>query len=144
VSRPGSRRDHQKFCDTEGWQAVRNARGQGVGHHITYELALLDGQILRTRISRPANTERYGPALWAAILGPQQFDVTEDEFWLCVDKGVTPHRPGEVAALPREALPADLVYQLLHKVKLTEPEVAALTRQQAIDLMTEYWSKPQP
>lgn len=141
VSRPASRRQHQTFCESEGWELVRNAQGQAVRHHITYKLPLADGRILRTRISRPANSENYGPALWSAILGPHQLDVTEAEFWACVERGIMPIRPGAPPAVPAAALPADLVYQLLHKAKLTEQEVAALTRQQAIGRMTEFWSR---
>ncbi len=141
MSRPASRRQHQKFCESEGWELVRNTQGQAVRHHITYTLPLADGRILRTRISRPANNETYGPTLWSAILGPHQLDVTEDESWACVEHATRPIRPGLPPTVPAEALPADLVYQLLHKVKLTEREVAGLTRQQAIDRMTEFWSR---
>lgn len=121
---------------------MRIAQGRAVRHHITYKLPVADGRILRTRISRPANNQTYGPALWSAILGPHQLDVTEDEFWACVEDGTKPIRPGLLPTAPAEALPADLVYQLLHTVKLTEQEVAALTRQQAIDRMTEFWARP--
>lgn len=121
---------------------MRNAQGQAVRHRITYELALADGRILRTRISRPPNAETYGPALWSAILGPHQLDVAEDEFWACVDDGIAPTRPGLAVEVPAHALPADLVFQLLHKLKLSEAEVAALTPHRAIELMTEFWSRP--
>lgn len=142
MSRPGSRREHKKFCDSEGWDLVRDSHGQPVRHHITYELPLADGRILRTRISHPANNTTYGPALWSAILGVAQLDVTEDQFWDCVERGIKPPRPGGLPEVPAQALPAELVYQLLHKLKLSEMEVASLTRQEALDLMVEYWSRP--
>jgi hypothetical protein len=142
VSRPGSRRRHQRFCEAEGWELVRNAQRQALRHHITYELALGDGGVLRTRISRPANAETYGPALWSAILGPHQLDVTEAEFWACVEDGITPVRPGQAPTAPAEALPAELVFQLLHKLKLPDAEVSTLTHRQAVDRMTEFWSRP--
>jgi len=141
VSRPGSRREHRKFCDTEGWSLVRNARGKAVRHHVGYELPLADGRVLRTRISRPANNERYGPALWAAVLGPAQLDVTEAEFWACGQDGVLPVRADRAVAPPR-ALPADLVHQLLHGVGLTEAEVAPLSLAEALERLNEWWSQP--
>jgi hypothetical protein len=144
VSRPGSRRHHQKFCETEGWELVRDARGRSVGHHITYELPLADGRILRTRVSRPANADTYGPRLWSEILGSSQLAVTEDQFWSCVDDGIKPIRPGQQTPVPAEALPADLVYALITKLRVPEGEVAAMTLQQAMDMMNEYWSKPKP
>ncbi|MGQ0464192.1 MAG: cytotoxic translational repressor of toxin-antitoxin stability system [Sporichthyaceae bacterium] len=142
MSRPASRRQHQQFCETEGWEIVRNAQGQAVRHHITYRLHLADGRILRTRISRPANNETYGPQLWSTILGPLQLDVSESAFWDCVDHGVTPPRPGAAPPIPSAALPAELVYQLLHKLQLTEEEVGHLNLEQAVAKMSEYWSKP--
>ena len=56
-SHAASRREHRRFCEIEGWAEVLNARGKPTEHHITYELALGDGRVYRTRISRPANTD---------------------------------------------------------------------------------------
>lgn len=138
-----SRRQHKQFCDTEGWQEVANARGRPVRHHLTYELALADGRVLRTRVSRPANNDVYGPSLWSAILR-DQLDVTEAQFWDCVRRGVKPPRPGTPAQAPERALPAGLVYQLVHTVGVPEAEVAQMTREQAIARMAEHWSAPPP
>lgn len=141
MSRSASRRQHQKFCEIEGWEQVADAQGRPVGHHITYRLALTDGRVLRTRISRPANNDTYGPQLWSHILG-EQLAVTEAEFWECVGQGNPPVRPGQQPPAPAESLPADLVHQVLTKLHLSDSDVAALTRQQAIDLMTTYWTAP--
>ncbi len=141
MSRPASRRQHQRFCEIEGWDQAADAHGRPVGHHITYRLALADGRVLRTRISRPANNDTYGPQLWSHILG-EQLAVTEGEFWECVGQGNPPVRPGQQPPTPAEALPADLVHQLLTKLHLPESDVAALTRRQAIELMTAYWTNP--
>lgn len=141
MSRAASRRQHKQFCDTEGWEEVKNARGKPVRHHITYELRLADGRILRTRVSRPANFESYGPSLWTAILR-DQLDTTEDQFWDCVDRGVQPPRPGQHGPVPAKALPAGLVHQLLYTLGLGEEQVANLSKDEAVALMTEHWSKP--
>lgn len=135
-----SRRDHDRFCKTEGWDEIRNARGGKVGHHITYELRLPDGPILRTRVSRPADNTAYGPAMWKHIL-TDQLDVTEAEFWACVrdkqlpDRGATAHEP------PAKALPASLVHQLIHVAGIPENEVASMSLECAIEVMAAHWSR---
>lgn len=141
MSGAASRRQHKQFCDIEGWETILNARGKPVVHHITFELALSDGRILRTRISRPANNERYGASLWAAIVR-DQLDVTEDSFWACVDGRVLPPRPGSGATLASTGLPASLVHQLKATLGLSDDEVAALSKDDAVALMTAFWSQP--
>ena len=91
MSRSGSRADHHRFCKIEGWAEVQNARGTAVGHHITFELALSDSRILRSRISRPADGTAYGTGLWKAIL-KDQLCVSEAEFWTCVTDRLPPVR----------------------------------------------------
>ena len=66
-----TRADHEKFCRIEGWTSVRNARGSETNHHVTYELALPDGNVLRTRVSHPIDRSDYGPALWSHVLRDQ-------------------------------------------------------------------------
>ena len=142
MSGAASRRQHQQSCDREGWDEVKNARGKPVQHHLTYELRLADGRVLRTRISRPANNDCYGASLWTAILR-DQLDVTEDQFWDCVDRGVKPSRPDQDSQVPSTALPASLVHQLLHTLGLSEEHVATLSKDEAVALMSEHWSNPE-
>jgi hypothetical protein len=141
VSRPGSRADHYRFCRIEGWEEVRNSRGQAVRHHITLALELADGRILRTRISRPANNTTYGPNLWSTIL-KDQLAVTGDEFWACVDTKQLPDRGSAGPPVPTRALPAQLVFQLLHEVGLPEEQVAHMTLEEATAVLVAHWSKP--
>lgn len=141
MSRAASRRDHKRFCETEGWAEVRNARGRPTQHYITYELSLPDGRVLRTRISRPANAETYGPSLWGHILD-EQLDVTEGEFWDCVDHGSIASRTRAGAEVPQTALPADLVYQLVHTLGLGAQEIEGMTREEAVQRLSEHWSRP--
>ena len=138
---PGSRRDHDRFCRTEGWARVRNARGGQVGHHLTYELTLPDGRILRTRISRPPNTETYGRGLWKHILS-DQLEVTEAEFWACVDEHELPDRAPATGEVPASALPAGLALQLIRTAGIPEAEVATMSLQRALEVMNQFWSQP--
>lgn len=139
--RAGSRADHNQFCLIEEWEAVRNARGGKVRHHITFELLLFDGRRLRTRISRPADNTAYGPSLWKAILR-EQLEVTEDEFWACLKNKQLPNRGQDAEPEPVAALPAGLVYQLIHVAHVPEDEVRQLTLEQANARMSEHWSGP--
>ncbi len=141
MSGQASRREHKQFCDIEGWDTVLDARGKKLRHHITYELALSDGRVLRTRISRPANNDTYGPRLWTAILR-DQLDATEAAFWDCVEHHVLPPRPGSDAAPAAAGLPASLVHQLKTTLGLSDADVAALSKDEAVARMSAYWSQP--
>jgi hypothetical protein len=110
-----------------------------VRHHVTYELHLHDGRILRTRISHPPDRTTYGKSLWSHVLR-DQLDVTEAELWACVHDKVKPDRGKPT--VPAEALPADLVHLLITRLDLSEAEVATMTRAEAIARMQEHWSRP--
>ncbi|MGW7292633.1 cytotoxic translational repressor of toxin-antitoxin stability system [Streptomyces xiamenensis] len=131
------RENHDRFCRTEGWKQIRDARGRTGTHHVTFELALYDGRILRTRISHPVDRTGYGPAIWRHILR-DQLDVAEEEFWACVQRGELPDRG--TPEPPREALPADLVHLLLHRVGLDEETVAGMTKNDAVARLQQYWT----
>lgn len=134
---PGTRDDHEKFCKIEDWAPVKNARGQKVRHHPTYELALHDGRILRTRISRPVDRTTYGPSLWSAILR-DQLEVSADAFWGCVAGGVLPDRGAP--EVPAEALPLSLVIQLTRTAGLSEDAVAAMSKAEAVQALNDFWT----
>ncbi|MCQ9183213.1 cytotoxic translational repressor of toxin-antitoxin stability system [Streptomyces sp. IBSBF 2953] len=104
---------------------------------MTYELALHDGRILRTRISHPVDRTAYGPAMWRHML-QDQLDVTEDEFWACAQQCELPDRGASEP--PCEALPADLVYLLIHRVGVGENAVAGMTKEEAVARLQKYWT----
>lgn len=133
-----ARQDHERFCRVEEWTRVRDARGRTGTHHVTYELALKDGQVLRTRISHPVDRTTYGPSIWGHILR-DQLQVSADEFWACARNGVKPDRGAPEP--PADALPADLVYLLINRVGLAESEVATLTRGEAVSRLQQYWAE---
>jgi hypothetical protein len=131
-----TRKDHQNFCLNEGWIQIRNARGKG-GHHVTFELTLPDGQILRTRISHPPNRQTYGPSIWTHILR-DQLHVSEEEFWVCVREGKAPQRARNAPTVP--SIPAGVVAQLLsHGIE--ESEVRLMSRAEAIERLNVIWSQ---
>lgn len=133
-----TRTAHESFCKTEGWQVVRSATGRRNTHHDTYQLSLPNGDVLRTRVSRPANKETYGPRTWAHILR-DQLKVTEGEFWDCAERGIVPDRGQAPVNRPR-GIPTQVLYQLRHDVGLSDSDIAALSRDQAIERLNEFWS----
>jgi len=133
-----SREHHNTFCTVEGWNVVRKADGKSVAHHITYELDLPDGRILRTRVSRPPDKTNYGDKMWAHILS-DQLDVDAATFWACVQDGVKPDR-GQRHPVG-ETLPAELVYLLRKHLRLSDAELAEMSRQDAIERMSRFWEE---
>lgn len=131
-----TRADHDGFCKVENWTPVSDAKGRAAGHHVTYELELPDGRILRTRVSHPVNRDTYGPSIWAHILR-DQLVVTADEFWKCVKNGIAPDRGIPVRA--QGLIPAELVFQLIKNVGLTPDEVGTMTKNEAIGRLSRYW-----
>jgi hypothetical protein len=131
-----TRKDHQNYCLNEGWTQIRNGRGKG-GHHVTFELTLPDGRVLRTRISHPPNRQTYGPSMWAHILR-DQLQVGEEEFWACVREKKVPQRGRVEPTTP--SIPAGVVAQLLsHGVE--ESEVRVMSRAEAIERLNLIWSQ---
>lgn len=104
------------------------------------ELERHDGRVLRTRISRPANRESYGPALWKLIL-TEQLSVTEEQFWACVKDRRLPDRGGDSGDLPsRQCRPSWSSRPL--NIGLPETQVAQMTLEEAVATMTEHRSRP--
>ena len=133
------RKDHLTFCLTEGWTEVRNATGQAVRHHQTFELSLPDGRILRTHISRPPDSkDTYGPGLWSRILR-DQLRVTPGEFWACVQDHVVPDR-GTVKP-PEDSIPADVLTILVNR-GVDDKAVLTMTRHHGLALMHALLPKP--
>ncbi|MGH3192980.1 MAG: hypothetical protein ACRDOL_38140 [Streptosporangiaceae bacterium] len=83
------------------------------------------------------NRETYGESLWSHILR-DQLQVDQPTFWACVQDGKKPDRGAP--KLPPGALPADLVHLLLTRVRLSEAEVAAMSKEEAIARMQQYWT----
>lgn len=131
-----TREDHQAFCVIEGWALVRGATGKPLGHHVTYELGLPDGRILRTRVSRPPDKTTYGRRLWGVILR-EQLDVDEDIFWKCVHHKTLPERG--TPPPPEHTIPAELFHLLVRKVGIPERRVLDMTKAEAVEAATQYW-----
>lgn len=104
-----------------------------------YELALLDGRVLLTRISHPVNRTTYSRSMWAHILR-DQLDVTDDAFWACVDDGVVPAR-GTPDRGDERSLPLWLVAQLTD-AGVPMAELATMSEAQAKSRLAAIWGAP--
>ncbi|MGV8964883.1 MAG: cytotoxic translational repressor of toxin-antitoxin stability system [Cellulomonas sp.] len=135
---PADRQHHRAFCDNEGWEARVSSRGKSGQDHFKYELRLVDGSVLRTRIWHPVDRTTYAPSMWAHILG-DQLSVDADVFWACVRDGVLPQRSRPDVVLP--SLPVSLVQQLLN-AGVAEAEIAKMAVDEAATTMATIWSTP--
>ncbi|MFF0636175.1 cytotoxic translational repressor of toxin-antitoxin stability system [Nocardia sp. NPDC004151] len=120
---------------------VRNATGGVVRHHTTWELPLSDGRVLRTRISRPMDNTDYGSKLWCQIL-KDQLEVSEAQFWACVNDRVRPARTPESVMIPdKEPIPLGIVEKLIRLVHLTPGEIEEMTKDQAVARLNQFWAE---
>ena len=131
-----TRADHDWFCTVEGWRPVRDIVSRTGTRRVLYELALPNGRRLRTSVSHPVDQNEYPPRLWEHIL-EDELEVSHEEFWACVKDGNLPSRG--TPASEGESLPAQLVSLLIHTVGISEDEVAAMTKEQAIERLNEFW-----
>jgi hypothetical protein len=138
MPRPLSHADHRRFVETEGWTKKGTAKSQKkTDDHSRYSLRLNTGEVLQTRVSHGSGATNDGN-LVAAILR-HQLQVTEDDFYRCVEKGILPPRPApETAGPPPDGLDGKLVRNLIREVGMTQVDVASLTKEEAIAAWQEY------
>jgi len=65
--------DLKRYCDKNGWVMVRNT------DHWYYEKVLIDGTVLRTKISH-ATSKEIPKNLWERIR-QKQLQINENSFW---------------------------------------------------------------
>jgi len=107
---------------------------------VNYEFTLPDGAILLTRISHPVNRDTYGPSIWSHILR-EQLAVSEAEFWKCVNESILPNRGAKPTVAPSTAIPLGVVSALIAQFHVPESEVLAMTREDAILLLSKFYTQ---
>jgi hypothetical protein len=107
-----------------------------VTHHRTYKLELPDGEILRTRISKPVDRTQYAKSTWSHILR-EQLAVDSATFWACVKERVLPDR--STSAEERPGIPYHLVLELKRTCGISSEEAIKLTELQAKQKIAEHW-----
>ncbi|MHB8318889.1 MAG: cytotoxic translational repressor of toxin-antitoxin stability system [Acidimicrobiales bacterium] len=128
----------RKFVETEGWTQKGAARGRSkTGDHFRYTLTLATGEVLYTRVSHGSG-QLDDPKIVAHILRVE-LAVSEEDFWACVDNGVLPPRPQPPGLhVPGEVLDAKLARDLIQKVGLTESDLSALSKEEAVRRWNDY------
>jgi hypothetical protein len=130
----------KRFCEVDGWYDSDAQRGSKTGDHFRFGRVLRDGTRLRTRVSHGSGSIR-DPATFKDILR-SQLRVSEEQFWLAVDKGEAAHRPGDVAPEPPgPGLPYDLVKNLTTRVGLPLHQVLGMTNEQAVTTWQEWLTR---
>ena len=120
----------------EGWQDKDRAAGRPKGDHHRYVQTLSTGEQLYTRVSHGAGSY-HDHGLWSHILR-DQLRVTADDFWACVDHGTLPPRPVADRRTPANAIPGQLVWQLIKKAGIPEAVVRSMTREQAVETLNRF------
>jgi hypothetical protein len=129
--------EHRRFVEVEGWQDKDKASLKRKGDHHRYTLTLANGDMLYTRVSHGRGQYR-NPGMFAHILR-DELRVSEEDFWRCVDDGVSPPRPEPATPTPpKEALDAKLARNLIRKVGLTQAQVAAMSEGEAVAAWNAY------
>lgn len=131
--------DIRRFCEVDGWEARTTVKGRR-GDHDRFTERLPDGRVLRTRASH--GSDQLGdPGLVRHILR-DQLEVSADEFWTAVAKGIAPVRgapPPEVSTEePAHQLPDWLAVNLALNVGLSDEQIASLSEEEAMRRWTDW------
>jgi hypothetical protein len=138
--RPLKHADHRKFVETEGWNKTGTASSnKKTGNHFRYTLTLSTGDILYTRISHGSG--QLDDAKLIGAIFRTQLEVTEENFYRCVEKGILPPRPQTIPERSAEGLDATLVRNLIRKVGLSQIQVAKMSKAQAVAAWNKYLSE---
>ena len=124
------------FCKADQWELSRQTK------HAVYKKVLADGTALQTQASRGKGADNIGAALFQFILRVG-LQVSEAEFWEAIRTGEPARRPGHPAPPPVPPKPsAGLVYQLRKHLGLPDEEISRLSKDEAIEMLNEYFSRP--
>lgn len=136
--RPIPHRAHKKFVETEGWEKKgKSGSSRETGDHYRYTLTLATGDVLYTRVSHGAG-QLDDPNLIAAVLR-EELQVTEKQFWACVNRGTIPPRPKLLQTDSSvEKLDAKLIRNLIRRVGLSLDEIEKLTKEEAVERWQRY------
>ena len=138
--RPLKHADHRKFVEIEGWTKTGTASSsKKTGDHFRYTLALSTGEILYTRISHGSG--QLDDAKLIGAIFRTQLEVTEADFYRCVEIGILPPRPQTVPERAAEGLDATLARNLIRKVGLSQTQVAKMSKAQAVAAWNKYLSE---
>lgn len=130
--------DMKDFVAIDGWEEIRRT-----DHH-RYVKKLVDGKILRTRVSFGRGPAFDDPGLWRRVWSRQLDLRSEDAFWEAlrkrepVDRGL----PAAVEPPPHATKPAWLFHYLVDVAGLDAGAVLAMTEEEAMAHYLEHVGFP--
>jgi hypothetical protein len=137
--RPLTHADHRKFVEIEGWtKKGSSSSSKKTGNHHRYSLTLSTGDVLYTRVSHGSG--QLGDSKLIATIFRDQLQVTEEDFYRCVEQGILPPRPQIISETAAEGLDAKLVRNLIRKVGISQNQVAKMSKTDTIDAWNKYLS----
>jgi hypothetical protein len=127
------------FVRIDGWEEIART-----DHH-RYIKKLVDGKLLRTRVSFGRGAAFDDPGMWARVWRHQLDLRTEDEFWEALRTGEPVDRtpPTAVPAPEQPTKPLWLVEFLTNVMGLTIEEVLPMTEDEAMARYMQHIG-PQP
>lgn len=135
--------DHRAFVTVEGWEKAGELAG-----HVNYLLRVNPpSAVLRTGISHGADsTEYFTPGIRSTIVH-QQLQVTQAEFWACVNEGKRPERRSDGYSVglrgPEDAPPPQqnpgLLRQLQREFGESPSEVAGMSDRELQAYLEVLW-----
>lgn len=130
----------KQFLNIDGWRETKgHERGGSRSRHIFWEKDLPSGETLQTHISHSL-AKRPGARAFALML-QTQIKVSRNDFWNGLATGDPVDRPVE----PDEAVvehPAWVVEVLATKLYMSPNKIEALSAEEALRLVNDYYSRP--
>lgn len=133
--------DVESFIRADGWRRIpARERGGGRQRHIFFEKELPDGRILQTHISHDRSAT-ISAGRFSAILR-DQLEVSRAEFWEATSSGKPVSRPVDMdEEEPVEHEPWVMAV-LVGELHMTAAQIEGLSREEAIAIVHEHWSRP--
>jgi len=133
--------DVEAFLAADGWRQISpSERGGRRQRHIFFEKPLPGGRILQTHISHDRSAT-ISAGRFAAILR-HQLEVSRVEFWDAIATGRPVDRPIELdegAPVEHEAW---VIAVLVGELHMSAEAIGKLSREGAIELVRQHWSRP--
>ena len=128
-------RDLRRFCELDEWDHRRT-------DHDRYTKTLPDGTILRTKVSFGAGGVD-DPALWTRIWREQLALPSEDEFWRVLEEERPADRDTPPGVVVEPVVLKGWVVDHLYRAGYSDDAIAAMSEEQAIELVHEHWARKQ-
>jgi hypothetical protein len=132
--------DLEQFLAADGWRQIpASERGGKRESHVFFEKQLADGRTLQTHISHDRSA-MISAGRFGAILR-EQLEVSRAEFWKAIRTREPVDRPVAVEAEQAVEHEPWVIAVLVGKLHMGPEEIEILSRQEAIDLVHEFWSR---